>query len=117
VAHLPPVDAPGAKPQTLMIRNSGFHPEWNSDREWNCDRGQDAYYIDLKHCLSSAEVLDWIFQISNKAWATPTVIRGMIHALNVAIEPQHNLCSRGVDKKMTVDEMQKQLLERFGIEE
>jgi hypothetical protein len=45
------------------------------------------------------------------------VISGMIHALNVAIEPQHNLCSWGVDKKMTVDEMQKQLLERFGIEE
>lgn len=51
------------------------------------------YEIDLECCQTSAAMLDWIMQITNKAWATDSVIADLVRALNRIIEPQAKLCS------------------------
>jgi hypothetical protein len=38
-------------------------------------------------------MLDWIFQISNKTWATPDVAKDMLTAFEHIFRPQRNLCS------------------------
>lgn len=40
------------------------------------------YDIDLSRCNNSAELLDWIFQISGKTWADADVIYYLISALD-----------------------------------
>lgn len=57
--------------------------------------GGERYDIDLESCVSSAEVCDWIFQVSRKTWADADTIRGMVVALDDILQPQANLCAWG----------------------
>jgi hypothetical protein len=56
------------------------------------------YEIDLKTCTSSAETLDWIFQVSRKAWCSPQDAGYLLKAFHALLGPQHNLCRWGNDK-------------------
>jgi len=44
------------------------------------------YYLDLERANDSSELLDWIFQISNKLWAGPQVVNDMLEKLEEASE-------------------------------
>ena len=61
-------------------------------------KGNSIYWIDLKRINSSAEMLDWIFQISSKSY-TKGYIEDLIQALNDIFRPQANCCSFGKEKK------------------
>jgi hypothetical protein len=65
------------------------------------------YEIDLKWCLTSAQVMDWIFQIRHKSWADSEIIAGLIQALDDILEPQTNLCSGGQSREVTRQEVRK----------
>src|SRR5688572_15832951 len=56
------------------------------------ERGHWQYEIDLERCTTSAQVLDWIFQIAEKTWATDRVLAALLHALNAILHPQSTLC-------------------------
>jgi hypothetical protein len=58
------------------------------------------YEIDIERIRDSAAMLDWIFQIRRKGWATARVMRDLIEALNDIFEPQANLCSAGCNKRI-----------------
>lgn len=45
-------------------------------------------------------MLDWIFQVHSKTWATPQDIYGLIEAFDDLLYPQANLGSGGLDAKM-----------------
>ncbi len=62
----------------------------------------ENYEIDLEDCGSSAQMLDWIFQICSKAWATPQDLGDLVQALNDLLRPQATICSFGTDKKLDV---------------
>ena len=59
------------------------------------------YEVDLEQCLTSAQVLDRIMQISQKTWADDATIAGLIRALDDVLNPQANLCSFGKPKTLT----------------
>ncbi len=76
---------------------------WFLDRKALClvfrdGKGRELYDISLTRCRTSAQVLDWIFQIANKRWATDGVIAGLVRALNYYLHPQSSLCSFGVER-------------------
>lgn len=56
------------------------------------------YEIDLERVRDSAAMLDWIFQIRGKSWATSRVMRDLIEAFDDLFKPQANLCSNGCNK-------------------
>lgn len=56
------------------------------------------YEIDLWTCRTSAEVLDWIFQVAGKSWLTPDDLCDLINAFRVLLNPQARLCSGGWDQ-------------------
>lgn len=60
----------------------------------------DGYEIDIETINSSAEMLDWIFQIHRKVWATPQVMADLVQALKDIFDPQANLCSFGIDERI-----------------
>ena len=55
------------------------------------------YYIDLDRMQTSAECLDWIFQIHRKSWITDQDRADLLHAIQDIINPQAALCSGGVE--------------------
>jgi hypothetical protein len=59
------------------------------------------YEVDLEQCSNSAQVLDWIFQVSKKQWLSPTGLADLVKALDAVLDPQARLCSFGKSKKMS----------------
>jgi len=57
-----------------------------------------VYEVDLDRCSTSAQVLDWIFQITQKRWATDHVLAALRHALNAMLRPQATLCGSGCER-------------------
>jgi|SRR6266850_222373 len=56
------------------------------------------YEIDVEVIRQSSQVLDWIFQIRGKCWASSRVMRDLLEAFHSIFYPQQNLCSGGGDK-------------------
>jgi hypothetical protein len=55
------------------------------------------YEVDLEEMTTSAATLDWIMQIAEKTWATPSHIAEFIEIVREVIDPQATLCSHGVE--------------------
>jgi hypothetical protein len=51
------------------------------------------YEIDIERVHSSAAMLDWIYQINKKAWATTKVMKDLLAAFDDVFDAQANLCS------------------------
>jgi hypothetical protein len=62
------------------------------------DQEGNFYEIDLTRCNSSAEILDWIAQVSRKSWATESIISSMVKTLDHVFGFQENLCGWGRNK-------------------
>lgn len=58
----------------------------------------EGYEIDLEGIHSSAEILDWIFQIYGKSWADANTLYDLLTAFHDILHPQANFCSLGQDK-------------------
>ncbi len=56
------------------------------------------YEIDLEEINSSAEMLDWIFQVASKQWADARTLAELVWALDEIFDPQSTLCSGGRDR-------------------
>ena len=101
---------------------SGFRPGfcWYLHREslalylGDPQTGAWVYSVDLERCRTSAEVLDWIFQVSTKTWAPPEVVGELVRALDAALSPQATLCSFGEERgPLDIAALLKQTLPRF----
>lgn len=56
------------------------------------------YEIDLETITTSAATLDWIVQVSQKAWSTPKVVGDLVQLLDAILDLQHNYCSGGLER-------------------
>jgi hypothetical protein len=59
------------------------------------------YEIDLEHVRQSSQMLDYVFQINGKSWATARVSKDLLNALDDVFNPQANLCSGGGNKSIS----------------
>ena len=79
-------------------RNSGM---WELDKEALVLTlhylGAPHYEVALRRCSTSAEILDWIAQVSAKSWATPEIIGELVLTLNDFLKLQANFCSCGTE--------------------
>jgi hypothetical protein len=64
-------------------------------------RHRRGYGIDLGTCTTSAETLDWIFQVSKKTWMRPKDRSDLLEAFEYLLNPQGTLCSCG--RNLTCD--------------
>lgn len=82
-----------------------FPPDWAM---WKLDPDDlyletEDYSVNLRECTTSARVLDWIFQVAGKEWASDTALAGFVRALGDILDPQRNLCPFGDDNTITVE--------------
>jgi hypothetical protein len=61
-------------------------------------KGTREYEVDLEQCLTSAELLDWIFQFARKRWVTRESVGDLVTILKLLLHPQANLCSYGKER-------------------
>lgn len=57
-----------------------------------------TYDVDLESMRTSAEMLDWIFQLHGKCWVTHQDMGDLIDALWYLFSPQSTLCSDGQEQ-------------------
>jgi hypothetical protein len=57
--------------------------------------GGAHYEIDLETIDRSAEMLDWILQVSGKAWASRQDVGQLVRAFDEIFYPQANMCPGG----------------------
>ena len=62
---------------------------------------------------TSAAVLDWIAQISQKAWATPKVVGDLVRLLDALLDLQANYCSSGSEQNSAPRNVAQLLAARF----
>jgi hypothetical protein len=60
--------------------------------------GSEHYWLDLHECKTSAKLLDFIFQVASKRWATSELLGDVVKKLNGLIAPQETLCSFGEER-------------------
>jgi hypothetical protein len=72
---------------------------------------QVTYQIPLEDMQNSAAILDWIYQVAEKTWASPADIGDLVHALEYIFG--RGVCGGGVDNPIDAEGV---LRKRFGIE-
>jgi len=70
--------------------------------EYYDEDGKFGYEVDLERSNSSAEVLDWIFQLDTKNWCGYECLGQLVQALGDLLDPQSNICAGGKDKSFNV---------------
>jgi len=73
------------------------------------------YGVDLRRCNSSAEILDWIIQISQKTWASNADIGNLVRALDDIFDIQGHFCGNGRDKENSGEKIAKEYIRRLAI--
>jgi len=74
----------------------GYYFHWFYDPKTYevCERA-GSYRIDLERCLTSAQLLDWIYQIRGKVWCSDVVLAEFVDIMYDILNPQGRLCSHG----------------------
>lgn len=67
---------------------SSFELGYRRDGAW-------VYAVDLDRCRSSAEVLDWIYQVRHKGVFTAEDVADLLDAIDAVFAVQSNLCPSG----------------------
>ena len=67
--------------------------------------GTFRYGVDLERCRTSAQALDWIYQVAHKQWATDEILVQLVRALDDVLRPQQNLCSMGASAEIESDRL------------
>ncbi|MEV7013316.1 hypothetical protein [Streptosporangium sp. NPDC051022] len=65
---------------------------------------RSTYEVDLKQCLDSAQILDWLVQLSSKVWGEhdmAKVTTGLLRAFDDILHLQANVCSEGAHRVLT----------------
>jgi hypothetical protein len=96
---LKPVDCAEALRWLIAKRHRTEWGHWkfhssNLTLECSDERGY-IYEIDLERCGTPAEMLDGIFQVQGKTWATADIVKDLLAALDDLLSPQAGLCSFG----------------------
>jgi hypothetical protein len=99
--HVPRFQRYGSPVPLLNGRKWG---NWRLDAERLCleflTHGTVTYEIDIERIQSSAGVLDWIFQINQKSWASDKDIADLVQAFDDIFDPQQYLCSFHSEKQI-----------------
>ncbi|MGP5586667.1 hypothetical protein ACTXO0_07735 [Glutamicibacter ardleyensis] len=89
----------------IQDRSKAILP-WVYDSNTGCLVFQDnGYEVPLLEMTDSARVLDWVIQISKKVWADDAVIAGLVVGIDRFLNLQGTLCSAGVSKKISNNEI------------
>lgn len=77
--------------------------DWKFDPETltleNTNRRASEYWIAFANCNSSGQLLDWIFQITNKRWCDEKTTKDLLTAIQEILRPQTNYCPYGTERQ------------------
>jgi hypothetical protein len=71
-----------------------------------------SYWIDLEDFTNSAGILDVIFQIAGKRWCSITDLGHLVRAIDHLVDPQDNVCSFGMNRRLSLEQLRRLLREQ-----
>ena len=72
-----------------MVISNEHWDDWVFDwQQLLLELPSQEYEIDLERVDTAAEMLDWIYQIQHKPWATPTIMFGLLNAFDDIFDAQ-----------------------------
>ena len=77
---------------------------WTFDPEAQTLDHEEGYWIPLSEMNNSTTMLDWIFQIAAKSWASAEDLGQLLVAIREIFDPQANICSMGIDRPFNAGE-------------
>jgi hypothetical protein len=84
--------------------------KWTLNPDNGClETDNGAYQIPVDEMLDSASILDWIFQISEKTWATSEVVGDLVKAISDILG--RGVCGGGINNPIDP----KPSLRRYGV--
>ena len=84
-----------------LMRRKSTWGDWSYDATLNVLRITKRFHeyeIDLDEMRSSAQCLNWIFQVASKRWMSPQDRSDLLEAIRDKVHPQARLCSMGVER-------------------
>lgn len=73
------------------MENVWRHDEGLGELVYDLGRGCE-YRVELADCGEGLAVLDWILQVSHKAWANDQVLADLVRGLDRILDPQRTMC-------------------------
>lgn len=73
-------------------------PRYEIEENWITifnEHGKDVYDFDLNRVTTSAQMLDWIYQVKHKAWCTPDILYAVVDGFDAACEKYLNTTVQG----------------------
>jgi hypothetical protein len=84
----------------VLLANEERWGKWHYNAENNAldyiIDGAVRYYIDLDRMATSAQCLDWIFQVAFKTWMTDHDRTCLLAAIDKKVDPQSRLCGGAI---------------------
>ena len=72
---------------------------WVFDREsLTLTHQPNGYEIDLERITTSAQMLDWIMQITGKRWGDVKTVGALCKAFEHIFSPQMTMCGQGTER-------------------
>ena len=68
-----------------------------------------GYEVDLRECVDSAHVLDWVMQVNAKIWADDETMATLLDAIDHYLAPQKTICGGGVHKVIDSQRLKQRL--------
>jgi hypothetical protein len=87
-----------ALPTSVHVHGKKWGP-WRYDaRLLTLTHTERRYEVDLEQCNTSAEILDWLCQVSHKVWCTREDTGYLLQAIDDLLDPQAHVGSNGVEQ-------------------
>ena len=88
--------------------------DWVLDKETLVLRHKGTdYEVYLDECNNSAQILDWIIQVSQKSWTTASVIGELVRAMDDILGIQGHFCGSGISHEANSKEIAQAYIKRL----
>ena len=111
----------GTESATIMVAKGGAQMNKTTWGGWALDKDTlvlrhkgTNYEVYLDECNNSAQILDWIVQVSQKSWSTNDVIGELVRALDDILGIQGHFCGSGQSREANSKEIAEAYIKRLG---
>jgi hypothetical protein len=73
-----------------------------------CHARRSSFYVELDTITTTGQMLDSIFEVSQKSWVTREDVGNLVDALDALFDPRQNFCPGGASRAINATELLRQ---------
>jgi hypothetical protein len=84
--------------EARSVRDGDQWGPWVYRANRTLEHADGHYWVDMDRMGTSAEILDWLAQVSKKRWCTRATAGWLLQAIDEIIDVQGTRCSFGIER-------------------